>query len=184
MGQVGKSIIFILKPAFQLIISMNMLFHRFPVRHAFPGTNPSLAGWPMQQQRTELGSKTPTEFGSSRRQKDSEPERPSRHSESRDGRGRDSSPFRDRSPIRAVRTPLENGDGDSRSSRSNDSQNNSVTTSQSSSHSKPSSRLKEDPSSNGDREKTPTSIASIYDRERGSVSDKSLANFTSSHQSR
>lgn len=130
----------------------------------------------------ERDTKTPTE---GRRHKELDSERPSRH-ESRESRGRDSSPFRDRSPVRPVRTPLENGDGDSRSSRSNDSHSNS-TSAVHSSHSKSSGRSKDDSaSSNGEREKASPPILSAYERERiaAAAADKSVPLHASSHPSR
>lgn len=138
------------------------------------------SNWPVQQPRPEQrDSKTPTE--SSRRQKESDSERPSRHSDSRDGRGRDSSPFRDRSPVRPVRTPLENGDGDSRSSRSNDSHHSNSAVH---SHSK---RSKDDMGrSNGDRDKAPSPVLSPYARESlaAAAVDKSVPPLVSNHPSR
>jgi len=159
---------------------LTLFFCRFPTRHPFPGASSALgANWqvPRPDQRDQRDSKTPTETRrqkeidvertSSRRSESRERERESRGRERDRERERDSSPFRDRSPVRPARTPLENGDGDSRSSRSNDSHSNS-TSAVHSSHSKSSGgRSKEDGgASNGDRDKTPTPVMSSYERDQ------------------
>ena len=126
----------------------------------FPPVSQLPAGWPLPQ-RAERDVKTPIE---SRRLKEERLEKRQESSSSShqndSGKGsRDMSPFRDRSPLRLARTPLENGDTDSRSSRSSDSHSTVHLSSSKSS----SSRLKEE--SNGDLDRTSTPLLG-YDREK------------------
>ncbi|CAG7720779.1 unnamed protein product [Allacma fusca] len=120
--------------------------HRGP---PFPQVGQLSSGWPMQ--RPDRDVKTPIE---SRRHKEERVDkRQEYHSESGKG-NRDMSPFRDRSPLRPSRTPLENGDTDSRSSRSSDSHSTVHISSN-----KSFSRNKEE--SNGDMDRTATPLMAL-----------------------